>query len=374
MIAACPYYSKANGVGDYSFTKALIIELREFKRTRKPFTTGQLHGCIYGRVAGRWPEDGSERHENGVERHPAPIFIQLTREKLRSRSIVLSRQPNVGEDREVNLRTLKAQTQSMCSSTQELHDHPNLSTACITEPAGSRNDFHNPVDDTSFDPYVLPVDHVPRIAISIRLHKNFQVGDLSTAYFRDWLLDMPTFAEEVRVEAGFNSFSSLLIVSIPLSLYNYLPPNPAMISLGPITSANILAPERHHSGSLELNETRNNKNTVNRGPPIADLPSPTSFGISLDTQDFHPKPTSHAVSSSSDPAPKMISDNSTNRRRSETLQIAISEANSDKLDSVMGSSESSEYESTASSVLRGEFENGRKYHSVSIDPRFFLGS
>jgi len=78
VIAACPYYSNANGVGDYSFTKALIIELREFKKTRKPFTTGQLHGRIYGRVAGRWPEDGSERHENGVERYPAPIFIQLT--------------------------------------------------------------------------------------------------------------------------------------------------------------------------------------------------------------------------------------------------------------------------------------------------------
>ena len=198
MIAACPYYSKSNGVGDYSFTKALIIELREIRKTRKPFTTGQLHGCIYGRVAGRWPEDGLERHENGVERHLAPIFIQLTRQKLHSRSIVLSKQTNVGEDREVNLKALKAPTQSMCSSSQKFHDHPDLSTASLTESAGSLNDVHNSVDDTTSYPYVLPVDHVPRIAISIRLNENFQVGDLSTTYFRDWLLDIPTFAEEVR--------------------------------------------------------------------------------------------------------------------------------------------------------------------------------
>ncbi|KAE9376522.1 hypothetical protein N431DRAFT_367619, partial [Stipitochalara longipes BDJ] len=238
VIAACPYYSKANGVGDYSFTKALIIELREFNRTRKPFTTGQLHGRIYGRVAGRWPEDGSERHENGVERHPAPIFIQLTREKLRSRSIVLSTQPNIKEDCEVDLKALESPTLAMLSSTQKLYGHPGLSTTSLTEPVKSCNGVNNTVDDTPSDPYILPADHAPRIAISIRLNENFQVGDLSTDYFRDWLLDMPTFAEEVRVEAGFNSFSSLLIVSIPLSLYDYLPPNPAIISLGPITSSN----------------------------------------------------------------------------------------------------------------------------------------
>jgi hypothetical protein len=101
-----------------------------------------------------------------------------------------------------NLRALKSPTQPMSSSTQKLHDHPNLSATSLTESAGSCNGIHSPVDDTSSDPYVLPVDHVPRIATSIRLNENFQVGDLSTAYFRDWLLDMPTFAEEVRVEAG----------------------------------------------------------------------------------------------------------------------------------------------------------------------------
>jgi hypothetical protein len=49
-------------------------------------------------------------------------------------------------------------------------------------------------------------------------------------------------AQQVRVEAGFDSFSSLLIVSIPISLSAYLSYNPAVSCLGPITSSNLVVP------------------------------------------------------------------------------------------------------------------------------------
>jgi hypothetical protein len=51
---------------------------------------------------------------------------------------------------------------------------------------------------------------------------------------------MPAVAEEVKVEAGFGSFSSIVIVSIPLALSIYIPRNPAIIKIGPITSGNLL--------------------------------------------------------------------------------------------------------------------------------------
>jgi hypothetical protein len=379
VIAACPYYSKANGVGDYSFTKALMVELKGFGRAGKPFTTGELHGRIYGRVAGRWPEDGSERHENGVERHPAPIFLQLTREKSHSRSIVLSRQAKAGEDCAVNLGTLKTSMPSRCLSTQKLQDQHCFSTTPLLELANTHNELLKPVQDTSPDPRVLPVDYVPRIAISIRLNENFQVGSLSTAYFRDWLLDMPTFAEEVKVEAGFNSFSTLLIVSIPLSLYDYLPPNPAIISLGPITSSNILTPGEHHSGLSALNEIRNKKDASHQDESIVGVPGPTSLGVSLpslDPQDFHLKPAIHAVALSSDPAPNIlqIALPRSIEGKSKTLDSGIfgtaSISNRQRSDSAY-SNESADYGSLTLSVTIGEYENGRKYHSVSSDPRFW---
>jgi hypothetical protein len=46
--------------------------------------------------------------------------------------------------------------------------------------------------------------------------------------------------DEVKVEAGFDSFSSLLIVSVPISLSIYVPRDPAVIRLGPITSSNLI--------------------------------------------------------------------------------------------------------------------------------------
>jgi len=47
--------------------------------------------------------------------------------------------------------------------------------------------------------------------------------------------------DEVKVEAGFDSFSSLLIVSVPISLSIYVPRDPAVICLGPITSSNLIS-------------------------------------------------------------------------------------------------------------------------------------
>ena len=118
------------------------------------------------------------------------------------------------------------------------------------------------------------------------MNENFQAGGLSTTYFRDWLLDMPAFAKEVKVEADFKSFSSLLIVSIPLSLYDYLPPNPAIVSLGPITSSNILAFGEYNSALPALNKTLDNRNAIHQGASIVSLQKPMSPGVSLGLKIF----------------------------------------------------------------------------------------
>jgi hypothetical protein len=55
---------------------------------------------------------------------------------------------------------------------------------------------------------------------------------------------MPAIAEEVKVEAGFDSFSSLIILSIPITMSIFLPENRAIVSLGPITSPNKIHPPK----------------------------------------------------------------------------------------------------------------------------------
>jgi hypothetical protein len=234
LISACAYNSKANGVGPYSFTHALVIELREL--AKKPcFSVGELYSSIFHRIQARMPEDGTERH-------PAPVHLVLTNDTRYQQSIQLSKlSERIGDSRDV------------------------FNNVTVSEEEVSQG--------------LTVIGEAPRLALAIRLRDNFVATELSTELFAEWLRIMPTIAAEVKVEAGFGSFSTLLIVSIPIGLSGYLPPDSAVISLGPITSSNIVktprlagehtagfkATQRASSGSFSSLPTINNREEKSRG-------------------------------------------------------------------------------------------------------------
>jgi hypothetical protein len=88
IITACAWNQIANGVGEYSLTNALVVEL-QLLSPRRSFSVGELYRTVFLRTQSRQPtmrtEDG--RH---LERHPAPIHLVLTQDTLRPRSIQLS--------------------------------------------------------------------------------------------------------------------------------------------------------------------------------------------------------------------------------------------------------------------------------------------
>jgi hypothetical protein len=242
LISACAWNSEANGVGPYSFTNALVIELQDL--VKKPsFSTGELYSNIFSRIQARMPE-------NGAERHPAPVHLILTNDSNYRRSIQLSRLL-VPEDIRINGPELLPQPKSHPIGTGEGRQFP-MHGANISSIANG----HGLNDSSAVEEVNTPAStiqaKVPRLAFAIRLSDNFQVDQLSTDLFLEWLRHIPTIADQVKVEAGFDSFSSLLIVSIPLSLSGYLPPNRAILSLGPITSSNLIPSPRvdHHSATL----------------------------------------------------------------------------------------------------------------------------
>jgi hypothetical protein len=61
--------------------------------------------------------------------------------------------------------------------------------------------------------------------------------------FKEWLRSVPVAAEEVCVEAGFKCFSTLLLITMPLSMCSYMPQHAAIYSLGPVKSSIILPPK-----------------------------------------------------------------------------------------------------------------------------------
>jgi hypothetical protein len=83
LMSACAFDMAANGVGHYSFTKALTIELRLLSRKRS-FPVVELYTHVYCRAQSHM----SQGIDN--ERYPAPIHLILTRDDHFPRSIQLS--------------------------------------------------------------------------------------------------------------------------------------------------------------------------------------------------------------------------------------------------------------------------------------------
>lgn len=224
LIAACGYNAIANGVGPYSFTHALILELLDLS-SKPPFTVAYLYNNIFTRIQGRMPEDGRERH-------PPPIHLVLTQESRLPRSIQLGKCPklNLAEIFELESREISSVAEGKRPERADTSSNP---------PDNSAGTGSFPRMSPS-----SPPAEVPRLAFAIRLNDTLRPDQLRTDLFVEWLRSVPAVAEEVKVEAGFDSFSSLIILSIPISLSTFLPDNRAIVSLGPITSLNKVRPPK----------------------------------------------------------------------------------------------------------------------------------
>jgi len=170
--------------------------------------------------------------EDGRERHPPPIHLLLTQEDDFPRSIQLS----VRHDHEELDSELPEEPAEPPSSSPD----PNIgrgssmstyseTNSCSPTPSVCRLGFsRTAIVDAKF----------PRIAFALRLKDTLQPSELSKDLFKEWLRTIPAMVEEVKVEAGFDSFSSLVIISLPIAMSLYVPKDPAVMCLGPITSPN----------------------------------------------------------------------------------------------------------------------------------------
>lgn len=224
LVAACGYDAIANGVGQYSFTSALITELLDLSN-RPSFTIAYLYNNIFSRIQGRMPEDGRERH-------PPPIHLVLTQDNNFPRSIQLGKCSNRGSLGEMH-ESLIAQGK-----------RPEDRGAAASKPSSTFDSSSRDEDSLRIEPLASAMPKVPRLAFAIRLKDTLRPNQLRTDLFLEWLRTIPAIAEEVKVEAGFGSFSSLIILSIPMALAAFLPWNGAVISLGPITSSNQVTQQK----------------------------------------------------------------------------------------------------------------------------------
>jgi hypothetical protein len=80
--------------------------------------------------------------------------------------------------------------------------------------------------------------------LSVQLPGNVRPDQLSEDLFLEWLRMIPAAAECIKVEAGWASLPTLIIVSVPMSIWKYIEEHPAIRLVGIIQSPNLLAPKQ----------------------------------------------------------------------------------------------------------------------------------
>jgi hypothetical protein len=275
LICACPFDFKANGVGQYSFTQALITELRLLRKKTACFSVDELYTSIYTRM--------QSYLEQGIvnERYPPPVHFVLTQDEPFVRSIQLFVQEPKG------LVLFNAKKRKLCEAEDEkgsiesqknrpIHLHVSLNTrfqgATIEPPHSSLAPPQNcsyfgkdaETNHYSAEPQAGLRNHVkdesehntdiPRALFGVCFREDVRGKDLSVALFKEWLRSIPAAVEEVRVEAGFKCFSTFLLITLPLSMCAFLPQHPAIYALRTVNSPIILPEEQQASHDLGIKD------------------------------------------------------------------------------------------------------------------------
>jgi hypothetical protein len=225
LISACAWNETANSVGPYSLTASLTIEL-EFLSEKFQFSIGELYKNIYTRTQLRMPETMAGNGK-AFERHPAPIHLVLTQVHPNPRSIHISKLRCPGGDQSVCLHSGPSMRDQGHMVSEEKSQRYTIGLQPLVDGHGPSNQaqcfqFSSSVVSNQDSPKTVwsssrQWEGSPRLAFSVRLRETINPEEHMTKLFTEWLKDFPVVAEEVSVEAGFGSFSTLLIVSLPMA-------------------------------------------------------------------------------------------------------------------------------------------------------------
>jgi hypothetical protein len=229
LLAACAFNGIANGVGPYSFTHALINQLRLLSST-SCFSTAILFNRLYTEIEG-WRLIGKDFQR-------PPVHLVLSQDAQLPRSIQLSVQRPATKDSNVNRSVSDAESQaSACGN-----EHSPLTESQTSSSSDDLRTLQSDASDASSNTSntSLSLDAFPRLLFSVHIRENLDCSQLSQPLFLDWLRMIPVLADKVTIEAGFASDSTIVLFSLPAALWQYLPRDPAISLIGKIRSSNLM--------------------------------------------------------------------------------------------------------------------------------------
>ncbi len=202
-ISASSWDAIAPNPGRYSFTSTLLEVLHEWKR--KTFSVAMLHAEILARLKHPRPE---RRNGSHFEARTTPVHFMMTANH-------------------------KAPSIELCRMSDDI-----LPPSLPSEPDSERNSFVEGRASTEEIIGSEPNESVPHVMVSLALEddQNLNIED-----WERWLAGVPALAKYVQVQGVFKSHSTLLLLSLPVMIWDMLPDHHACNFIAFIRSNNLVA-------------------------------------------------------------------------------------------------------------------------------------
>lgn len=212
-IAACGFEGIAPPPGPHSFTNTLTEVLEDWK-ARLYFSVSLLHSEILFQLKRKRPEKGREG-----KRIPGwcstPVHY-ISSSDPRPQSIELCR-TQVQDEQTIHVES-PPYSPRLFNGLPQSTPQENQTTSCTsTIPNGDMI--------------------VPHVLISVALEE--EQADLNLESCRSWLTRFPALVKYAKVQGVFRSHSTLLLLSLPVVIWNMLPENKACSFVSFITSENL---------------------------------------------------------------------------------------------------------------------------------------
>lgn len=259
-ISASSWDAIAPDPGRYSFTNALIEVLTDWRR--RTFSAAMLHAEVLARLKHPRPITINGKH---FEARSTPVHFMMTANH-RAPSIEISR---VGQALEMQSPVIQPTV-----IPSEVPGGPPLIAA-----RGPGGPVAQPVSE--------PNEDTPHVMISLALEDD-QSLDINA--WEQWLSAFPALAKHVKVQGVFKSHSTLLLVSMPVMVWDMLPDDQAVSFVAFIRSNNLaIKPSTRPPPTVSSSVPVSQSAPIIRAAPMQDLHSDaTSFMTGVTGTTFVP--------------------------------------------------------------------------------------
>jgi len=237
VIAACGYETIAAEVDQHSFTKALT-DILAMASKGLPFSIGELHSRVLSRLKCWTPQLATDGEGNYIENAEGRLLYERQPRRTPIYSILCETRPR----RSIVLGSLLDTTSS--SSSDYNQETPSMNSSSTTSPPLSDSDDEcKSSTGTSFPTAQGFGDRDPQVLLAIRLDSD--IFDLEA--WIEWVRNAPPEAKDIRIEGTYDSFSTLVLLRMPVTIWNLLPENSAYSFVGFVTSGNKFLDVQHEA-------------------------------------------------------------------------------------------------------------------------------